>query len=241
MAIDKTGAIFKPKLGIEKLVKDPFMEKSKPLPSYLLKRFRGWQATQYEENRAWYTRLVDEGQRPRAMIISCCDSRVHVTSIFGADSGEFFIHRNIANLVPPYKPDEDYHGTSAAIEYAVNHLKISNLLIVGHSDCGGVAGCLDMCDGNAPELEEGTSFIGRWIDILRPKYKHVADKTMERAERRRILEKQAVLMSLENLMTFPFVKAAVEDGTLSLHGLWNDIREGGLEYYDPEADAFQPV
>ena len=93
------------------------MHNVKPLPSYLLQRYNGWKATGYADNQAWYRRLANEGQRPRAMMISCCDSRVHVTSIFGADQGEFFIHRNIANLVPPYEPDGDHHGTSAAVEY----------------------------------------------------------------------------------------------------------------------------
>ncbi len=113
------------------------MLNAKPLPTYLLQRYHGWKATTYFENRAWYKRLATEGQRPRAMVISCCDSRVHVTSIFGADQGEFFIHRNIANLVPPYEPDGAQHGTSAAVEYAVTALKVSHLLIVGHSNRGG--------------------------------------------------------------------------------------------------------
>ena len=98
------------------------MLNARPLPHYLVQRYHGWRATSYAENRAWYRRLADEGQRPRAMVISCCDSRVHVTSIFGADTGEFFIHRNVANLVPPYAPDGLQHGTSAAVEYAVNTL-----------------------------------------------------------------------------------------------------------------------
>ena len=115
------------------------------------------------------------------MVISCCDSRVHVTSIFGAEQGEFFIHRNIANLVPPYSPNQDYHGTSAAIEYAVTALNISNIIVLGHSNCGGVSGCHDMCSGKAPELEKETSFIGRWMDILRPGFenvKHILDENV---------------------------------------------------------------
>ena len=88
----------------------------KPLPAYLAKRYQGWKATTFDENKGWYQRLAEVGQHPRFMVIACCDSRVNINAIFGADSGEFFIHRNIANLVPPYKKDEDYHGTSAAIE-----------------------------------------------------------------------------------------------------------------------------
>ena len=116
------------------------MLNAKPLPHYLVSRYNGWRATTFAENRAWYNRLAEDGQRPRAMIISCCDSRVHVTSIFGADTGEFFIHRNIANLVPPYTPDGQQHGTSAAVEYAVKALKVAHLIVMGHTKCGGVAG-----------------------------------------------------------------------------------------------------
>lgn len=217
------------------------MNQAKPLPAYLAKRYHGWKATDYAENRAWYGRLADEGQRPRAMVVSCCDSRVHVTSIFGAETGEFFIHRNIANLIPPYAPDEDHHGTSAAVEYAVKHLNVSNIIVLGHSSCGGVRGCFDMCAGNSPELEEKTSFIGRWMDILRPGYESVKDTPGGEDAVVTALEKTSVVLSLRNLMTFPFVSEAVEESRLDLHGLWNDIRTGGLECYDPASGQFKPV
>jgi carbonic anhydrase len=216
------------------------MKHAKPLPAYLLQRYQGWKATGYAENQAWYRRLASEGQRPRAMVISCCDSRVHVTSIFGADQGEFFIHRNIANLVPPFAPDGDHHGTSAAVEYAVTALNVAHLIVLGHSNCGGIQGCIDMCKGNAPALEEKTSFVGRWMDILRPKYELVADETDPEVQVRQ-LEKHAVMASMENLMTFPFIAERVEQGALTVHGLWTDIGEGGLEYYNPETKVFQTV
>ncbi|MGR3373914.1 carbonic anhydrase [Pseudooceanicola nanhaiensis] len=216
------------------------MDFASPLPAYLVKRYHGWKATSFAENKAWYRHLAEQGQHPRAMIISCCDSRVHVTAIFGADQGEFFIHRNIANLVPPYEPDGNQHGTSAAVEYAVTALKVAHVVIVGHSNCGGVQGCLDMCSGHAPELEQKSSFVGRWMDILRPGYDRIKDLP-DHDSQRRALEKEAILVSLENLMTFPFVKEAVAAGTLTLHGLWNDIGSGGIEQYDPDTNAFHPV
>ncbi len=215
------------------------MKIARPLPDYLVKRYHGWKATSYADNSSWYHKLANDGQHPRAMVISCCDSRVHVTSIFGADSGEFFIHRNIANLVPPYAPDGNQHGTSAAVEYAVTALKVPHLIILGHSGCGGVKGCYDMCSGDAPELEEKSSFVGRWMDLLRPGFERLPEGSPE--ERLGSLEKQAVLVSLENLMTFPFVRAAVEKGSLTLHGLWNDIGGGGLDCYDPDQDRFVPL
>lgn len=206
------------------------MKQARPLPDYLVRRYLGWKATTYAENRSWYRRLAEGGQHPRAMVISCCDSRVHVTSIFGADQGEFFIHRNIANLVPPYNPDGEYHGTSAAVEYAVTTLKVAHLIVLGHSGCGGVQGCYDMCSGHAPDLEASTSFVGRWMEILRPGFNALADGAKD--DRIRALEKAAVVVSLQNLLTFPFIKAAIDDEMLTLHGLWNDIAAGGLEVYD---------
>jgi carbonic anhydrase len=174
------------------------------------------------------------------MVVSCCDSRVHVTSIFGADQGEFFIHRNVANLVPPYNPDGEYHGTSAAVEFAVNSLKVAHLIVLGHSKCGGVLGCHEMCSGNAPDLDQKSSFVGRWMDILRPGYERVKD-IGERTDRLAALERQAVIVSLENLMTFPFVRAAVESGDLTLHGLWTDTGEGALLQFDGASMDFAPV
>lgn len=214
-------------------------EHVRPLPSYLVSRYHGWKATTYTENRSWYRRLADEGQRPRAMIIACCDSRVHVTSIFGADSGEFFSHRNIANLVPPYNPDGDHHGTSAAVEYAVTSLKVAHMIVLGHSQCGGVHGCHAMCTGHAPELEEKTSFVGTWLNLLRPAYEEV--KELPEETQIEALEKQGVITSLENLMTFPFVRAAIEAGNMTLHGLWHEIGSGGLEQFNPETGVFEQI
>lgn len=215
------------------------MRDIKPLPQYLVRRYRGWQATTFDENRGWYRRLADEGQRPRAMVISCCDSRVDVTSIFGGEQGDFFVHRNIAALVPPYAPDGDRHGTSAAVEYAVQALHVSHLIVLGHSRCGGVRGCYDMCSGHAPDLEKSTSFVGRWMDILRPDYEALPPG--EETDRVQTLEKNAVRTSLANLLGFPFVEARVRSGDLGLHGIWHDIADGTLWALDPGGDGFTPV
>ena len=212
----------------------------KPLPTYLVQRYHGWKATTFEDNHSWYRRLASEGQRPRAMVISCCDSRVHVTAIFGAEQGEFFIHRNVANLVPAYLPDGEPHGTSAAVEYAVTALKVAHIIVLGHSNCGGVKARHDMCTGHAPELEKSSSFVGRWMDILRPGFERIKD--IEGAEDQvASLEREAVMISIENLITFPFVKEAVNKNDLTLHGLWTDIAEGTLEQFDVNKQNFVKI
>jgi carbonic anhydrase len=217
---------------------------ARSLPSYLADRYRGWRALRFEENRAWYARLAQEGQRPRAMVVSCCDSRVDAVGLFGAEPGDLFVVRNVANLIPPYAPDKVHHGTSAAVEYAVQVLRVAHIVVLGHSNCGGVAACHAMCSGAAPELDAETSFIGRWMDILRPGYERVAEACgpeVDQATRMLALERESVLVSLRNLETFPFVRAAIDDGMLTLHGAWMDIGEGRLHMFSPETRAFAPL
>ena len=189
------------------------MHRIKSLPSYLLERYQDWKVKSFPENRDWFRKLATEGQNPKAMVIACCDRRVAITSVFGQRTGELFIHRNIANLVPPFTPDGQHHGTAAAVEFAIKNLKIEHLIIMGHSNCGGVQGCFDMCTGHAPELEEKSSFVGRWMDILRPGYERVKNLG-SREEQLVALEREGVLVSLENLMSFPFVREAVEGETM---------------------------
>ena len=209
----------------------------KPLPEYLVQRYYGWKATTFANNKSWYHKLAEDGQHPRAMIISCCDSRVHVTSIFGSDAGEFFIHRNIANLVPPFKEDQDYHGTSAAIEYAVKTLKIPHIIVLGHSTCGGVQSSFDYFSGNNSNLHKDSSFVASWLEILRPSYEKISSDLSE-SEKIKLLEKSTVLTSIENLTTFPFIKEAIKNETISLHGLWHDIGTGDLMFFDNKLNQF---
>lgn len=216
------------------------MHRVNSLPDYLLDRYKDWKETSFPGNRDWFRKLADEGQHPKAMVIACCDSRVAINSVFGQRTGELFVHRNIANLVPPYTPDGNHHGTGAAVEFAVKHLQVEHILVMGHSNCGGVAGCIAMCEGAAPEFETSESLIGRWLDVLRPGFQTVAD--IENAdERQTALEKEGIHVSLENLLGYPFVKEAVEADTLSLHGLWADIADMDLETFDGRIRQFAPA
>ncbi|MEM9715279.1 MAG: carbonic anhydrase [Pseudomonadota bacterium] len=209
------------------------------LPEHMLTRYEDWHRADYQSQQELLADLVDNGQHPEAMLISCCDSRMNVTSIFKADPGDFFVHRNIANLVPPYAPGMNNHGTSAAIEYAVTVLEVSRIIVMGHSQCGGVKGCHDMCSGNAPELENRSSFVGHWLEVLRPAFDRVAASNTDHPVE--ALEQEGIRVSIENLMTFPFVSERVNASQLELHGLWHDIRSGRLEALDPQSGAFEVV
>lgn len=217
------------------------MEHARALPEALVQRYRDWKVQRPPERAAQRAEAAAKAQHPQAMIITCCDSRVLISEVFGTVPGDFFIHRNIANLVPPHEPDGRSHGTSAAIEYAIIALKVEHLIVMGHGGCGGVRGCHDMLAGLAPDLDTPTSFVGTWLKILKPGYETLAGRGLDYESRIARLEREAVLVSLRNLMTFPFVAEAVNEDRLQLHGVWKDIRDGDLEVYDRETDSFLPL
>lgn len=215
-------------------------ETVRPLPGYLSKRYANWYNGHYQDNKSWYQNLATFGQHPRAMIISCCDSRVNAMSLFGGEDGDFFIHRNIANLIPPFNPSGDHHGTSAAIEFAITVLKVSHLIVLGHSGCGGIMTGYHACNGTIDEAYKKSNFIAKWLEILVPAYEDGA-KLKTDAERIHDLEQRSIVHSLSNLVDFPFVKESISDGRLTIHGLWHDIGAGQLHIYNPENGEFSPV
>ena len=150
---------------------------------------------------------------------------------------EFFIHRNIANLVPPYNPNGNHHGTSAAVEYAVKILHIENIIILGHSSCGGINSGYTICkeDNNTGD----SIFLNKWLNILQPAYENIS-KTNIKSDQEAIqkLEKESIIISLQNLTDFPFIKNILDKNELALHGLWHDIASGVLEMLDPETMKF---
>lgn len=213
------------------------MHRVKSLPQYLLDRYHDWKDHTFPESREWFRKLAKEGQSPRAMVIACCDSRVAINSVFGQRTGELFVHRNIANFVPPYTPDGKHHGTGAAVEYAVTVLKVKHIVVMGHSSCGGVQGCIEMCSGRNPALLEPTSLVGRWLDALRPGYQHVKD-IEDPEDLQTALEKEGIQLSLENLLGYPFVRTAVDADELTLHGIWANISDMDMETFDGAVRRF---
>ena len=215
------------------------MQNAKSLPTAFIERYQNWVQNDYPAKQSHLKKLADEGQFPKGMIISCCDSRYTTTSLLKAEEGEFFVHRNIANFVPAFDPKSDNHGTAAAVEYAVKHLKVAHILVVGHVHCGGVQGCYNICSGTDKSLVEDGGSVGKWVQHIRPAYEALAGT--DKADDLRALEKQAVLVSLDNLMSFDFVRQAVENNSLSLHGLWHDIGVGALHQYNPDTNRFEAL
>ena len=209
--------------------------KISPLPKFLIDRYKNWKSSEYLKNEVQLRKLSSSGQRPSTMVISCCDSRIHATSIFGADEGEFFIHRNIANLVPMYSPDGENHGTSAAIEYAIKELKVQHLIILGHNDCGGIKNGHNMHSNSAnPNYE----FINKWLGILLPAYNKI-QKNVSEQKQINLLEQESIKVSINNLFSFPFIKKAIDENNLSIHGLIHDIGSGNLKFLNPATENFE--
>jgi carbonic anhydrase len=194
-------------------------------------RFRGgeWQ----EERERWAE--LKGGQAPRVMIIACSDSRVDPATIFGTRPGEVFVVRNVANLVPPYETGGGRHGVSAALEFAVTKLEVEEILVLGHGACGGVNAALTRSLEHAEPGEGG--FVAHWIDLLDEARDRVLAEHGDGPEGQRALEQEGVRVSMENLLTFPFVKERVDAGRLSIHGAVFAIEDGKLRVRD-ETDTF---
>ena len=207
----------------------------KSFPQHLLDGYRTFASERLPTEQSRYRELSERGQSPEVMVIGCCDSRVSPEAIFDAGPGELFVVRNIANLVPVYQPDEGAHGVSAALEYAVNVLRVKHIVVLGHAQCGGIRAFIDRIEPLSPG-----DFIGKWMamfikpgEIVEQRDRETMDKFVER------IEKAAVFRSLENLMTFPFVKTQVASGALQLHGAYFGVAEGSLFVLDQATKEFR--
>jgi len=178
---------------------------------------------------------LQHGQKPKALLIGCSDSRVDPAILTGCAPGELFVVRNVANLVPPCEHDSQHHGVSAALEYAVCHLEVEHVIILGHSGCGGINALMHgISNGRSAE------FIGPWVKIAERGRDRVLTELAgkEPEKQNRACEQAAILISLENLITFPWIDERVKTGKLLLHGWYFDISVGQLYSYSPESAAF---
>jgi carbonic anhydrase len=203
-------------------------------PVALLNGYKSFMNERYEQHR--YRALAD-GQSPETMIIACCDSRAAPETIFSSGPGELFVLRNVANLVPTFQPDGAQHGTSAAIEFAVNALKVKNIVVMGHGRCGGIQAALNP---HGEPLAHG-DFIGKWMSMLGPVADEVAAYSiLTDKERQTMLERLSIRNSINNLRTFPYVRDLEAKGELMVHGAWFDISTGELWVMDDNGDFERP-
>lgn len=204
----------------------------------LLRGYRRFRTTRYAQARELYEQLQARGQRPKVLFIACCDSRADPAAITDSGPGELFVIRNVANLVPPCTPDGGHHGTSAAVEFAVRHLEVEHIVVMGHAECGG-AKALMQGAGDDPAPGD---FIGQWIALAQPARNRVlAMPRLAPDGHQRAIEQEIVRLSLENLLSFGWLRERVEAGRLSLHGWHFGIATGSLRVLEPASGEFHPL
>lgn len=202
----------------------------------LLKGHQKFKEIKFKKNKDLYLKLVKEGQHPGTLFIGCSDSRVIPGLITGSKPGELFTIQNVGNFVAPYKPDEDYHSTASAIEYAVSVLKVDDIIVCGHSHCGAIKSLYKDLD-----KEVDLVHTNKWLE-LGNEAKKVAQLVGGSEEEKLInTEKLSAMFQLENLLTYPAVKRRVDEGTLHLHVWYYKIETGEIEYYDDIKGSFIPM
>lgn len=208
-------------------------------PEELSEGYRAFYFSHLRRERERYEQLAESGQKPQTMIIACCDSRAGPETIFDAVPGQFFIVRNVANVMPPFEPSQYHHGTSAALEFAVQELRVKHILVMGHGRCGGVTAFRKQMEGSKSEPLSPGDFIGRWIGLLKPVAQDIrCDDPEAEAARQKAFEEANVRNSIQNLKSFPCVKILLERKQIALHGAWFDIATGELSVMDPESGDF---
>ena len=199
--------------------------------------FKDFRNNAFKEKSELWDGFIENGQDPKIAIVACSDSRVDPAIMMNAGAGEIFVIRNVANLVPPYDENEGYHGTSAALEYAVQHLKVEHIIVLGHAYCGGISSLF----GPRKVGTEGHFFIPPWMSIAEPAHRRVCATMPDasEAQQARACEKGAVMVSMENLMTFSCIRKKIYESQLRLHGWFVDIKAGTLSCYNSETSQFE--
>ena len=199
--------------------------------------FKQFQRSYFGENQELFDKLK-QSQQPRTLIISCCDSRVDPAILTRSEPGDLFVVRNVANLVPPCEVGGGHHGISAALEFGVCSLGVKHIIVLGHSQCGGIRALMEDSYGS----EEG-GFISQWMNIAEPAREKVRRELPHKPFdlQARACEQAAILLSLENLLSFPWIAQRVSNGTLSLHGWYFDMSQGELLGYDAASQTLIPL
>ncbi|MEH6649922.1 MAG: carbonic anhydrase [Motiliproteus sp.] len=209
-----------------------------PATDKLMQGYQRFRAGYYQQNKASLIKLAEAGQAPKIALISCCDSRVEPSIILDCDPGDLFVVRNVANLVPPCEYDHSLHGTSAALEFAVTGLGVESVIVLGHSQCGGIKSLMDRSEEVNPD-----SFIWRWMSQLQTVRQQVLDDPQHTSatERYQACELAGIGQSLEHLMEFPWIRSRVEARELTLHGWYYDLNNAELKVLQTGTQAFQSI
>jgi len=200
------------------------------MPDQLLERLRRFREDAFPQYRAQFRQLVDDGQRPLTLFIGCSDSRVVPYLLTGAGPGELFLVRNVGAFVPPYDQSFGFHGTAAAIEFAVLNLEVHHIVVCGHSHCGAIRALY-------ADVPSAAQNLTRWLDLGREAVLPVAEPGPDALRR---TEQRAIVLQLERLMDYPMVRERVEAGTLTLHGWHYVMEDGDVHVFDVKRGGFVP-
>ena len=203
----------------------------------LIEGYRRFRNTRFQSAQRLFQQLDASGQSPNTMFIACCDSRVDPATIFDTSHGEVFVLRNVANLVPPNSPIAKHQATGAALEFAVLHLHVSHIVVMGHARCGGAAALLEGYHDQIPNAE----FVGSWMNIAMTARDRMLRLPLPPADRLQNMEYQIVRLSMENLQTYPWIQSRVEEGKIQIHGMHFGIATGQLAMFDPVSGEFRLV
>ncbi|MFA5824875.1 MAG: carbonic anhydrase [Gallionellaceae bacterium] len=208
------------------------------IPHTLVEGFQRFREQHFEHNDSLYQQLVKEGQTPKTLVIACCDSRVDPALVLDCAPGDLFVIRNVANLVPPSENRAGHHGTTAAIEYAIRILAVEHIIVLGHAHCGGINTLVKTGGVSNPD-----SYMADWMCLAESARASVMAEMPHapQEEQMRACEQRAILVSLKNLITFPWVQERVEGGTLTLHGWYFDIEHGQLLRFNAAAGCFEAL
>ena len=198
------------------------------------KLFRKYHFADFEEE---LKESIKNGQKPDVLFISCCDSRITLDFMLGAKPGDLFVLRNIGNFVPPFSANGDFHGTASAIEYAISVLKVSNIIVCGHSHCGA-------CQSLHEEIPDSKDFINikKWLELGQKAKNMTLQKTYETKEDLyRATEKNSLICQLENLLTYPTIEEKIKTNSIKIHGWFYNLKDGSIEYYDKKTNSFNDI
>ncbi len=207
----------------------------------LIEGIESFQKTTFKKKKDKYADLVKNGQNPKALFIGCSDSRVVPNLITNSGPGDLFVFRNVGNFVPPFNPEVEYHGTAAAIEYAVSHLKVSNIIICGHSHCGAIKGVYEKDHHDMSEV----AHLKKWLELgdrAKEIVENIAKKEpMSLEEKLKLTEQISVIFSMQNILTYPLVTDKVLEGKLSIRGWYYKLETGEILYYNEDKMEFLPI
>ncbi|MBY0577096.1 MAG: carbonic anhydrase [Gallionellaceae bacterium] len=204
-------------------------------PKQLIEGFSRFREMHFAKDDTLYRELVEQGQTPKTLVVGCCDARVDPAIILDCAPGDLFVIRNVANLVPPAEDQGHYHGTSAALEFGVCELNVEHIIVLGHAQCGGIHALMEGA------MHKKDSFIAEWMGIADAAQQYVQRELpgADLRQRRRACEQRAILGSLDNLLTFSWIRERVEQGTLTLHGWYFDMENGQLLSYNTTTRRFE--